>query len=232
VDDPILRELARTWHEFDVPVEALAELFDGLELDLRDAHYDSWTNLEAYCQGVAGSVGEMCCSIFGVGADPGGRTSTAVSCARTLGVAMQLTNVLRDVGEDAERGRCYLPVIELGRYGLDRHAVISGAVRRDWDAWRAFMAFQVARSRDLYARAIPGIPLLQPDAQRCALACSTGYAKILDAIEQSDFDTLSRRVSASRATLLSVAWRSWLGGLPGLDRGRPVPFRNADRAST
>jgi len=199
---------------------------------LRDAHYESWPDLAAYCEGVAGSVGEMCCSVFGVAADLSGRRSTAVSCARTLGVAMQLTNILRDVGEDAARGRCYLPTLDLGRHGLDRQMIISGAVRKEWHAWRAFMAFQVTRARDLYAQALPGIPLLQPDAQRCALACATGYAKILDAIEHSDFDTLSRRVSASRATLLGVAWRSWLGDLPPVDRRGPAPVRHADRAST
>lgn len=231
-EDPILRELARTCHEFDVPVEALAELFDALERDLHDVECRSWAELQAYCEGVAGSVGEMCCSIFGFAADLGGRKSTAVTYGRTLGVAMQLTNILRDVGEDASRGRCYLPVMDLESHGLDRHKVLSGAVRSDWDAWRAFMASQVARARDLYARATPGIRLLETDAQRCAMACATGYSKILDAIEHADFDTLSGRVSASRATLLGVAWRSWLGGLPQLDDPLPAPSRKADRAST
>jgi phytoene synthase len=158
----------------------------------------------------------MCCAIFGVGACNAGRTTTADACARTLGVAMQLTNILRDVGEDAARGRCYLPTMDLGRYGLDREKVISGAVSGEWEAWRALMAFQVARARDLYRQALPGIPLLQLDAQGCALACAAGYSKILEAIEESDFDTLSHRVSASRMTLLGVAWRSWRGNLPRL----------------
>lgn len=229
-DEPILRELARTCHEFDVPVAALAELFDALERDLRNVEYQAWSDLEAYCEGVAGSVGEMCCSIFGVAADVGGRKSTAVTYGRALGVAMQLTNILRDVGEDAARGRCYLPAVELAGYGLDRHKVISGTVRTDWGAWREFMAFHVARARALYARALPGIPLLETDAQRCALACAAGYAKILDAIEDADFDTLSGRVSASRATLLGVAWRSWLGELPRSVPDRPLTFRHTDRA--
>jgi 15-cis-phytoene synthase len=219
-DQPILRELSRAWHEFDMPDEPLHELFDGLEQDLHEVEYRSWSALEPYCQGVAGSVGEMCCAIFGVADDVAARQSQIASRARTLGVAMQLTNILRDVGEDAKRGRCYLPTIELEQYGLDRTTVVSGAIRCTSDAWRGFMQFQIARARALYAQAMTGIPLLQLDSQRCAVACATGYGKILDAIEDAGFDTLSRRVSASRLTLLAVAWRSWRGQAPPPDRIR------------
>lgn len=208
-DNPILRELARAWHQFEVPDETLHELFAGLELDLLDRSYDSWPELESYCQGVAGSVGAMCCAVFGVAADVGKKQSTAVTCARALGVAMQLTNILRDVGEDARRGRCYLPNDELHRFGIDRDRVLSGSLRYSWSAWQQFMRVQVARARDLYAQAMPGIALLDHDAQRCAYACATGYARILDAIERADYDTFSRRVAASRLTLLGVAVRSW-----------------------
>ena len=210
-DMPILRELARAWHQFDVPDEALRELFDGLALDLVARSYETWADLEAYCQGVAGSVGEMCCAVFGVPAQLSERKPAAVTCARTLGVAMQLTNILRDVGEDARLGRCYLPNEELRQFGIDRESVLSGEVRRDWGAWRGMMRHQVTRARDLYAEAMPGIALLQRDAQRCAFACATGYSRILDAIERADYDTFSRRVSASRLTLFSVAWQSLRG---------------------
>ena len=219
-DQPILRELSRAWHEFDVPDEPLYELFDGLEQDLHEVEYRTWSALEPYCQAVAGSVGEMCCAIFGVADDVAARGSHTVHSARTLGVAMQLTNILRDVGEDASRGRCYLPTMDLERHGLDRATVLSGAVRSNSDAWRGFMQFQITRARALYRQAMTGIPLLQVDSQRCALACATGYEKILDAIEDAGFDTLSRRVSASRLTLLAVAWRSWRGQFPPIDRTR------------
>lgn len=213
-ENPILRELSRAWHRFDVADETLHELFAGLELDLEDRSYERWSDLESYCQGVAGSVGAMCCAVFGVAADIGQRKSTAVTCARTLGVAMQLTNILRDVGEDARRGRCYLPDEELRRVGIRRDAVLSGTVRGS-SGWRDVMRAQVARARDLYAQAMPGIALLEHDARRCAVACATGYARILDAIERADYDTFSRRVSASRLTLFGVAWRSWSGALLG-----------------
>lgn len=211
-DQPVLRELARAWDEFDVPDEPLHELFDTLELDLHDVEYRTWNEVEPYCQGVAGSVGEMCSAIFGIVGDV--RRTDVVSSARTLGVAMQLTNILRDVGEDARRGRCYLPTDELERHGLSRASVVGGQLRSDSDEWRGFMQFQVERARALYRQALPGIRLLQLDAQRCAIACGTGYEKILDAIEHAGFDTWSRRVSASRLTLLAVAWRSWRGELP------------------
>jgi phytoene synthase len=212
-DNPILRELARAWHRFDVPDESLHELFAGLELDLLDRSYDTWSDLESYCQGVAGSVGAMCCAVFGVAADLGQRRSAVVTSARTLGVAMQLTNILRDVGEDARRGRCYLPVDELRQFGFDRGDVLSGSIRNSWSAWRGLMRVQVARARDLYRQAMPGIAFLQRDARRCAFACATGYARILDAIEGADYDTFSQRVAASRLTLFGVAWRSWRGTL-------------------
>ena len=207
-DLPVLRELAHAWRRFGVPDETLHELFDGLAVDLVDRSYESWADLESYCQGVAGSVGAMCCAVFGVAAGLSQRKSEAVTCARTLGVAMQLTNILRDVGEDARLGRCYLPNEDLRRFGLDRAAVFAGAVRIDWSGWQGLMRRQVARARDLYARAMPGIALLERDAQRCAFACATGYARILDAIERADYDTFSRRVSASRLTLFGVAWQS------------------------
>jgi phytoene synthase len=213
-DSPILRELARAWQRFEVPDETLHELFRALSLDLRHRGYESWPELEAYCQGVAGSVGAMCCAVFGVADDISQRRSQAVTCARTLGVAMQLTNILRDIGEDARRERCYLPNRDLAQFGLTRAQVLAGSMRNDRNAWRALMQFQVDRARTLYRQAIPGIALLQRDAQRCAIACATGYSSILDAIERADYDTFSQRVATSRLTLLGVAWRSWRGEVP------------------
>ena len=228
--DPILRELSRAVEEFHVPPEALAELFRGLERDFGELELQTWEDLRDYCEGVAGSVGEMCCAVFRVAGDVAGRRSAAVSCARTLGVAMQLTNILRDIGEDAARGRCYLPTEELARFGIDRARGLARTAHHETDRWQALMSFQVARARDLYRVALPGIALLQRDSQRCALACAAGYATILDVIERSGFDTVTQRVSASRLTLFGVAWRSWWGELPhlgGETPTRPTPTRQA-----
>lgn len=213
-DDAVLRELSRAFHDFDVPTNALVELFDGVAMDLDPVRFHTWPELAKYCEGVAASVGEMCCAVFGLSPDRVGDRPVAVAHARTLGVAMQLTNILRDVGEDAARGRCYLPEAELAEHGLGRDQVLERAITRDHAGWRSFMAFQLGRARDLYRRALPGVALLEPDAQRCALACASGYSRILDEIEAARFDTLTRRVSASRLTLLAIAWRSWRGQLP------------------
>lgn len=213
-DDAVLRELARAVRQFDVPTSALIELFDGVAMDLDPRRFLTWPELEKYCEGVAASVGEMCCAIFGVSRDDAANRAIAVAHARTLGVAMQLTNILRDVGEDAVRGRCYLPEAEMAEHGLGRSEVLDRTVTRDHAGWRSFMTFQLARARDLYRQALPGVALLDADAQRCALACASGYSRILDEIEAARFDTLTRRVSASRFTLVAVAWQSWRGQLP------------------
>jgi phytoene synthase len=149
----------------------------------------------------------MSCAVFGLhnGAD----AREVVARARQLGVAMQLTNILRDVGEDARRGRCYLPDEELAGFGLARDDVLHGSVRARWESWRGLMSLQVRRARDLYREAVGGIAGLEADAQRCALACSAGYAEILTAIERRDYDSLSGRASASRFDHLRVAWQAF-----------------------
>jgi phytoene synthase len=121
---------------------------------------------------------------------------------------MQLTNILRDVGEDAGRGRCYLPDDELARFGLDRELVMRRTLGRD-DRWRAFMEFQVERARTLYEEAMPGIALLSPDSRRCATACAVGYAGILGAIEAIGYDTFGTRARLGARARAGVLWNAW-----------------------
>ena len=194
---PVFREVARVVHEFNVPGEPLHELLAGVARDLTPRYYDNWNALESYCQGVASSVGEMCTHVFGV---PGGEglRQVAVRYARALGVAMQLTNILRDVGEDAVRGRCYLPVADLELFGLTPHDVLNRPKLAADSRWRHLMVFEIARARSLYRVARPGIAMLAPDAQSCATACATGYAEILSAIEEQNYDTISSRARVGR----------------------------------
>ena len=205
---PIFREVARVTTGYDVPAAPLFELLAGVARDLDVARYDDWHALEAYCQGVASSVGEMCTHVFGV---VGGTTSCdrAVRHARTLGVAMQLTNILRDVGEDAKRGRCYLPAADLARFGLTPEDVLYNPRLADDAGWGPMMAHQVERARALYGQAMPGIALLAPDAQRCAAACATGYAGILTAIEEQNYDTISTRARVGRLARVGILWGAW-----------------------
>jgi 15-cis-phytoene synthase len=161
--------------------------------DLDPTDYRDWPSLEAYCEGVASSVGELCTHVFGV---VGGNSATrdrAIVFARTLGVAMQLTNILRDVGEDASNGRCYLPDDGLRSAGLSREQVLARDVDVRSPQWRGMMREYVAMARRLYREALPGIQMLAPDSQRCAQACAVGYAAILEAIEEAEYDSVSLR---------------------------------------
>lgn len=204
---PVFRELTRAATLFEVPSAVLHELLDGVARDCAPERYESWSDLATYCAGVASSVGEMCTHVFGVTGGTAVR-SRALTHARILGVAMQLTNVLRDVGEDARSGRCYLPDEDLARFGLTRVEVLAGGLGRD-ERFRALMAFEIARARLLYAQAMPGIALLATDARRCALACAVGYERILSAIETIEYDTYSSRARLGTRARAEVLWNVW-----------------------
>ncbi|MCU0625908.1 MAG: phytoene/squalene synthase family protein [Gemmatimonadaceae bacterium] len=206
--DPVFRELWRVMQSFGVPEHVLRELLDGVARDLRPVRYESWTELASYCEGVASSVGEMCTYVFGVQGGAEVR-ATALRYARTLGLAMQLTNILRDVGEDAQRGRCYLPLQDLAMFHLTPDDVLHDRNLARDERWKPFMAFEVGRARALYEAAMPGIPLLSPDAQRCAWACAVGYSGILGALERLDYDSIAHRARLGHWQRLGVLWRVW-----------------------
>ncbi len=226
-DAPIFREVAWAAQRFGVPRAPLDELLAGVARDLGECRYCTWSELERYCQGVASSVGEMCTYVWGVRADTS--LTAAVSYARTLGTAMQLTNILRDVGEDANRQRCYLPEDELGAYGFTATDVLQHRVLERRAAWTALMRSQIDRAFALYAAAAPGVALLSADAQRCANACAVGYASILDAIARQDYDNVTRRASVGWLGRAGVLARAWLGPLApfpapgGSAAGTPLP---------
>jgi phytoene synthase len=226
----VFRELRHVLDHYGVPEPVLRELLAGVARDLAPTRYATWPELVRYCEGVASSVGEMCTYVFGVtdapAAAPGVSAaagaaaltpeararearSRALRYARTLGVAMQLTNILRDVGEDARRGRCYLPDDALAGFGLSTDDVLTNQALGADERWRPFMAYMVGRARALYEAAAPGIPLLAPDARRCAAACATGYAGILGAIERAGYDTVTRRAHLGPARRAAVLWQAW-----------------------
>ena len=208
-EGPVFRELAWAVERYAIPHAPLQALIDAVRGDLAMRPYEDWPALRDYCEGVASTVGEVCAHIFGLPDDAGSR-ELALRHARVLGVALQLTNILRDVGEDAAIGRCYLPLDDLARFGLDARDVLSRTLTPDDARWRALMTFEIARARALYDEARPGITLLAADAQRCALMCARGYSRILDAIEGIGYDSLGRRARiglAARAALLYEVWR-------------------------
>jgi len=222
-DGPVFRELWRAVQEFGVPRDVLEELLDGVARDLQPARYHTWAELTAYCEGVAASVGAMCTYVFGVAGDEAAR-ARAIRFARTLGVAMQLTNILRDVGEDAANGRCYLPDEDLATFGLTPERVLHDRSLKDDPQWTRLMRHEVARARALYRAASPGIALLEPDAQRCARACADGYAAILGAIERNGYDSFSMRARVGNLARAGLLWSVWRSGaeVPPTDGQGPV----------
>ena len=211
--DPVFRELAAAAQQYRIPGALLHELLDGVARDCAPTSYATWSGLSRYCEGVASSVGEMCTYVFGVHGDDATRVR-ARSHARTLGVAMQLTNILRDVGEDARDGRCYLPSEDLEQFGIAREQLLDGTVGAN-DSWKALMRFEIARARALYAQAIPGIALLAPNTRRCAMACAVGYAGILGAIERMGYDNYRLRARLSTRARANVLWTAWRTPLDG-----------------
>jgi phytoene synthase len=193
---------ADTCRRFSVPPRLAQQLIDGVARDLQSQRYPSFDALAHYCYGVASTVGLMSMHIIGY------RSVEAVPYAIKLGVALQLTNILRDVGEDCRLGRLYLPQDELTEFGLGEDFFSHPEVT---PSWRELMRFQIARARRLYAEAWPGIRLLSPDGQFAIQAAAALYRGILDEIVRNDFDVFSRRAyvpAARRAKLLAALWLS------------------------
>lgn len=189
-DDLVAVAWSDTRRRYGIPPRYADQLIDGIACDLTCRRYATFNDLAAYAYGVASTVGLMSLHIIGY------TSADAIPYAIKLGIALQLTNILRDVREDWTLGRIYLPLDELVAYRLTQADLATGRV----DArWRAFMGFQIARARRLYAEAWPGIALLHHDG-RFAIAAAGGlYRAILDGIERHDYDVFHRRAHVSAA---------------------------------
>lgn len=199
--DPVLAAWADISYRYQIPVCYAEQLLDGVACDLVRQRYDTFEDLSVYCYNVASTVGIMSMYITGFSGQ------CAVPYAIKLGVALQLTNILRDVGEDWSVGRLYLPLEELRAFGLTEADLALGVVD---ERWRAMMRFQIARARCLYTEAMPGIAFLHPDGRFAVAAAASLYQSILDDIEQHDYDVFSRRAYANRKrkskALLRALW--------------------------
>ncbi|MCE7988916.1 MAG: phytoene/squalene synthase family protein [Caldilinea sp. CFX5] len=182
--DPVPLAWADAQARYSIPRGYADQLIDGIGRDLRQNRYSSFGELTEYCYGVASTVGLMAMHIIGF------RGAEALPYAVKLGIALQLTNILRDVGEDWRAGRLYLPLDELGEFGLSETDITAGRIS---DNWRAFMCFQIKRARQLYAEAQPGIMLLDADGRFAIAAAATLYRAILEDIEANDYDVFHRR---------------------------------------
>jgi phytoene synthase len=195
---PALHHAVRTYR---IPREYLDAALDGVEMDLGPVSFATFSDLRLYCYRVASAVGLSCLHVWGF------TQERAKGYAEDAGLAFQLTNILRDLGEDAARGRVYLPQDELERFGYDAERLRLG--RRD-EAFRALMRYQVERARGYYDTAWTLVPLLKPAGRAVFLVMARTYRGLLDQIERRDYDVFSGRVRVS-------SWRKLLltlGALP------------------
>ena len=195
-----LREAVEPYH---LPREAFEQIIDGMEMDLGRVRYPDFRALRLYCHRVAGVVGEVAALIFGVS------DRATLKYANKLGLAFQLTNIIRDVGEDARRNRIYLPREELAEYGVSEadlpHPQISENFRR-------LMEFQYQRAEQTYAEALALLPAAERKAQRPGLIMAAIYRALLEEIRQDGFQVLDRRISLTPLRKLWLAWKTWVRG--------------------
>lgn len=173
---------------YHIPRHYALQLIDGVARDLTQSRYASFDDLATYCYGVASTVGLMSMYIVGF------HNRAAVSYAIKLGVALQLTNILRDIGEDYRNGRVYLPREDMLNFGISETDIEMGRVTPQW---RKFMQFQIERTRKLYEEGWQGIAMLDPDGRMAIGASAVFYGGILDDIEAHDFDVFNRRATLS-----------------------------------
>lgn len=205
-DDPLLPALKDTIARFRIPLTFFEELIEGMYMDLRKQRYSTFDELYLYCYRAASCVGLVCVEIFGH--DGNG----VAGPAEELGIAMQLTNILRDVSEDLERGRIYLPFEDLARFGYSEEDLARGVVD---GRFRDLMAFEVARARDYFERAQSLFPHIRPESRSCPVLLKRFYSRILDRIERQGYDVLSRRPSLPLRTKLGLAAGAWVGKMLG-----------------
>lgn len=200
---PVSRALAPALAPYGITAAGLNEIIDGMEMDLTQTRYLDFAGLERYCYRVAGVVGMLAAGIFGY-TDP--RT---LEYARNLGTAFQLTNIIRDVGEDARKNRIYLPVEDLQRFGVSAADLLQA---RASDAFQALMRFEAGRARAFYAQAMAALPAADRRAQRPGLIMAAIYAALLEEIERDGFRVLRQRTSLTPLRKLWIAWKTWLAG--------------------
>jgi phytoene synthase len=198
---PVSKALAPHTQSYSISLEKLCEIVEGMEMDLTQTRYLDWPALERYCYRVAGVVGILAAGIFGY------RDARTLDYARDLGIAFQLTNIIRDVGEDARKNRIYLPMEDLKRFGLPAADILK---LKETAAFKALMQFEAERARDYYARALAALPSADRRAQRPGLIMAAIYRTLLTELERDGFPVLTHRISLTPLRKFWIAWRTWL----------------------
>jgi phytoene synthase len=197
---PVTQRLAETIQAYRIPHVYFEELLNGVEMDLAKSRYATFAELQQYCYRVAGAVGLICIEVFGY------TSPVTRSYAQHLGTAFQLTNILRDLAPDADRGRIYLPLEDLDRFGYSEEDLLS---RRITPAFHALMRFEVARARSFYAAARASLPAEDRRSMLAAEIMRAIYRRILDRIETAGYDVYSRRIRLSDAHRMLLALACW-----------------------
>lgn len=199
-DGPVQLAWSDMLERYAVPMEPALDLLRGVEMDLTVKRYETFEDLYLYCYRVAGTVGLLTSPIFGYSDED------ALGYALDLGVALQLTNILRDVGEDARRGRVYLPQDEMRRFGYSEGELMEGVIN---DAFRELVRFQMNRAEEYYARGQRGISLLSEDCRLTVRLSATLYRRILDRIRLNNYNVFTKRARVPLKTKLAAASQYW-----------------------
>ena len=198
--DPVLKAVVHTVKAFDIGPDCFRRFLRSMAMDFTVETYETFDDLLDYMDGSAAVIGEMMLPIL----EPS--QPEAFGHARDLGIAFQLSNFLRDVNEDLDRGRVYIPQEDLRKFDVDPWA------RRCTPAWRDLMAFEIARTRAYYQSADLGVPMLPPTSARCIRGARALYSGILDEIESAEYDVFARRVRVPTWKKLAVAFRLYAPG--------------------
>ncbi len=205
---PVTLALAEAITPFHLSQDAFEQIIDGMEMDLsQPVRYPDFKALRLYCHRVAGIVGEVAASIFGI------EDRATLKYANKLGLAFQLTNIIRDVGEDARRGRVYLPEDELAQFGVSiAELTQTPSTQPVSDNFHRLMEFQTQRAMQTYDEALALLPTVDRKAQRPGLIMAAIYRTLLEEIRADGFQVLDRRTSLTPLRKLWLAWRTWMKG--------------------
>lgn len=198
---PVSKALEPATREFNVDQARLCEIIDGMEMDFSRHRYQDFAGLQLYCHRVAGVVGQLSANIFGY------QHAKTLDYAEQLGIAFQLTNIIRDVGEDARRDRIYLPQEDLRRFNVSENDLLAGTYT---PSYRALMQFQTERARSFYGAAFAALSSEDRRPQRPGLIMAAIYRTLLDEIEAEDFRVLHQRIALTPLRKLWIAWKTWV----------------------
>jgi phytoene synthase len=198
---PVTKALSLYIKKYSLAREKLAEIIDGMEMDLTQTRYLDWPGLERYCYRVAGVVGLLAAGIFGY------RDARTLEYARQLGIAFQLTNIIRDVGEDARKNRIYLPMDDLKKFAVPAADILNA---NETEEFRRLLAFEVSRAKQFYEKAFQALPPVDRRAQRPGLIMAAIYRALLEEIERDGFHVLKARISLTPLRKFWIAWKTWI----------------------